>query len=103
MHYPLAMSLLNGQRTAVRTAVPENRLVRRFGTEQRLNPDPTATPTYTGWTPTLEDMQADDWNVMEADGTPLAAPRPTEGDPPAGLPPTPASGGTGTGTGWRKA
>lgn len=103
MYYPLAMGLLKGQRTAVRASVPENRIVKRFGTEQRLNPSLTARPAYISWTPTLEDIKADDWHVYEDDGTAVDPPRPVVGDPAAGDPPTPASGGTAAGTGWRKA
>lgn len=103
MRYAIAMGLLKGQRTAVRVSVPDNRVVTRFGQQQRLNPDPTASPAYTGWTPTKDDMGADDWTVLEPDGTDVPEPRLAAGGPAADDPPTAASGGTGAGTGWRRA
>lgn len=103
MRYAIVMSQLKGQRVAVRTSVPENRVVTRFGHPQRLNPNPTARPAYTGWTPTKDDMDADDWTLFEDDGTPVAAPRPLHGEPALTEPSLPASGGTGTGNGWRRA
>lgn len=104
MKYAVAMGLLARQRTAVRTSVPAAQVAVRFGSAVLLNNDPTARPSYISWTPTKDDMDALDWNVSEADGTPVP-PLTAEGvelgtDNPQ---PIPASGGTNTGTGWRRA
>lgn len=103
MHYSVAMAVLKGQRTAVRSSVPENRLAIRFGSAVRLNPDPLARPTYISWTPTQNDINAEDWQVHEPDGTLVDPPRRVEGAPGRDDPPHTATGGTGAGTGWRRA
>lgn len=103
MNYPLAMGILRGQRTASRTTNPGAQVAFRFGSAVLLNNEPTARPSYISWTPTKEDMDADDWNVSEPDGTPVPAPRLDRGTGIDSTGPAAASGGTGAGTGWKRA
>lgn len=93
MRYALAMGLVTGKRTAARPSNPEICVAYRFGAHVLLNAEPTG-PAYISWTPTEQDMKAEDWNVREPDGTPVA---------PVYDPPLTAGGGTGTGTGWKRA
>lgn len=103
MNYSLAVMLLSPKRVALRTSAPDNRISMRFGECVLLHPDSTTKPRWMSWTPTEGDMKADDWEVLEADGTQVPPPRAAEGADRQDDPPVLASGGRGEGTGWKRA
>lgn len=71
--------------TATRAGAPGARVAWRFGRPVAL----TQGSQHIDWTPTAEDMAADDWQVHDAQGQPVQPPAPRS---------TPAEG-----TGWRRA
>ncbi len=98
MHFQLAMGMTDGKPKLVtfRTGSPEIRVAYRFGEPVLLNSDPTAKRAWVAYTPTQEDMRADDWEVHDENGNRLE-PIARTAEPGA------ARGGTGAGTGWRRA
>lgn len=72
--------------TAYRDAAPEVKVARRFGHLVRL----TTPPRFIDYTPTAEDLAAEDWHVTGALGEQV-------------LPPQPGAPSAGRGTGWRRA
>lgn len=103
MKYSHAMALMSTKRIALRTSAPENRIAYRFGDYVLLNGDPEARPAWISWTPTEEDLKAEDWKVLEPDGTLVPRDRLAPGADREDDPPLSARGGRGTGTGWRRA
>ncbi len=101
MKFALALGQMKGDLSATRPSNPSVRLLRRFGDTVRVNPAVGTRPAYfTGFTPTQEDLDADDWIVVDADGNPVPEPvSVSDPDRPVGQ----ARGGTGAGTGWRRA
>ena len=60
MTYEEAMQAIRNQRTIVaRDSLPEMRITRRFGRPVML----AESPSYFDWTPTRDDMLADDWRI----------------------------------------